>query len=93
MGVYLSTGLFNRNVHGLIESYLPPSIEEHWIDNIDDAYIQANLEDKPIFIDFTGYTCTNCRWMEINIFEDNEVKMLFDNFILTKLEIDILMHY
>ena len=21
-----------------------------------------------MFIDFTGYTCTNCRWMEANIF-------------------------
>jgi len=88
MGIYLSTGLFNRNVHGLIESYLPPPIEEHWIDNINDAYIQANIENKPIFIDFTGYTCTNCRWMEINVFEDNEVKMLFDNFILAKLYTD-----
>ena len=87
-GIYLSSGLFNRNIHGLIESYLPPSTEENWISNIDDAYIQAAIEDKPIFIDFTGYTCTNCRWMEINIFEDQRVISLFDNFILTKLYTD-----
>ena len=88
VGIYLSTGLFDRNIHGLIESYLPPSTEEHWIENIEQAYVQANLENKPIFIDFTGYTCTNCRWMEINIFEDNEVKKLFDSFVLTKLYTD-----
>jgi len=88
MGFYLCTGLFDRKVHGLIESYLPPPIEEHWIDNIDDALEESNMHDKPIFIDFTGYTCTNCRWMEINIFEDNEVKKIFENFILTKLYTD-----
>ena len=87
-GLYLSSGLFDRKVHGLIESYLPPEIEEKWIENIDEAYIVANIEDKPIFIDFTGYTCTNCRWMEINIFEEPEVKELFENFVLTKLYTD-----
>jgi thiol:disulfide interchange protein DsbD len=87
-GIYLGSGLFNRNIHGLIESYLPPPIEENWISDIEDAYIQAAIEDKPIFIDFTGYTCTNCRWMEINVFEDQRVKNLFDNFILTKLYTD-----
>ena len=87
-GLYLSSGLFDRKVHGLIESYLPPEIEEKWIENIDEAYLVANIEDKPIFIDFTGYTCTNCRWMEINIFEEPEVKELFENFVLTKLYTD-----
>ena len=86
--IYLFTGLFDRNINGLIESYLPPSVEEKWINNIDEAYKQALIVNKPIFIDFTGYTCTNCRWMEINIFEDPEVKSLFDNFVLAKLYTD-----
>ncbi len=87
--IYLATGLpEGSKVHGLIESYLPPPSEEHWIDNLDEALFIAQKENKPIFIDFTGYTCTNCRWMEINIFEQNEVKNLFDNFVLTKLYTD-----
>ncbi|MGA2263653.1 MAG: thioredoxin family protein, partial [Acidobacteriota bacterium] len=32
------------------------------------ALAQARQENKLVFIDFTGYTCTNCRWMEANIF-------------------------
>ena len=86
---YLTTGLMNgRKIHGLIESYLPPPTEEHWIDNLEDAFIVSQKENKPIFIDFTGYTCTNCRWMEINIFEEPDVQELFSKFILTKLYTD-----
>jgi len=88
IGLYLCSGLFDRKVHGLIESYLPPSIEENWVENIENAYILSRKNNQPIFIDFTGYTCTNCRWMEINIFEDDKIKELFNNFILTKLYTD-----
>ena len=89
IGVYLSTGLFNNNkVHGLVESYLPPDKQEKWIENLDEGYILAKELNKPIFIDFTGYTCTNCRWMEINIFEEEDVKLIFENFILVKLYTD-----
>ena len=89
IGVYLSTGLFNNNkVHGLVESYLPPDKQEEWIENLDEGYILAKELNKPIFIDFTGYTCTNCRWMEINIFEEEDVKLIFENFILVKLYTD-----
>ena len=42
----------------------------------------------PVFVDFTGYTCTNCRWMEINIFEESEVIELFEQFILIRLYTD-----
>ncbi len=87
-GIYLSTGLFGNNIHGLIESYLPPEKAENWIEDLDQAYVLAEKENKPIFIDFTGYTCTNCRWMEINVFELNAVKLLFEDFILVKLYTD-----
>ena len=89
IGIYLSTGLFRGNkVHGLIESYLPPDKEEDWIENLDEGYILSEELNKPIFIDFTGYTCTNCRWMEINIFEEEDVKLIFEDFILVKLYTD-----
>ena len=89
IGLYLSTGLFNNNkVHGLVESYLPPDKQEKWIENLDEGYILAKELNKPIFIDFTGYTCTNCRWMEINIFEEEDVKLIFENFVLVKLYTD-----
>ena len=94
----------NNNWSGLIESYLPPVIEKYkfiyedknsvdkgdWIvDDLDLAYQIANKENKPIFIDFTGYACTNCRWMELNIFTIEDVEdFLTTNFILVKLYTD-----
>tara|TARA_B100001758_G_C17873773_1_gene335189 strand:- start:41 stop:472 length:432 start_codon:yes stop_codon:yes gene_type:complete len=74
---------------GLVESYLPPpKSSSDWIEDLDLAYLKAKESNKPIFLDFTGYTCTNCRWMEINIFEQKEVVELFDEFILVKLYTD-----
>ena len=98
--IYLSTGLFSNKIFtgnskmlkitsGLVESYLPPpKASSLWIENLDLAYELAKDSNKPIFLDFTGYTCTNCRWMEINIFEDPEVVKLFSEFILVKLYTD-----
>ena len=88
LSIYFASGLTGKHLDGLVESYLPPSKIDDWTNTIDEAYILANKTNKPIFIDFTGYTCTNCRWMEVNIFEDSEIKLLFDNFILTKLYTD-----
>ena len=103
-GLYLGTGLLGRNIHGLIESYLPPIIhsdtktvdmvseseitDHKWYTELDDALLAAQAEDKPIFIDFTGYTCTNCRWMETNIFTIDEVKKRFEKYILLALYTD-----
>ena len=87
-GLYLSNGLYAGATHGLIESYLPPKHEEGWYENYNEALAASQKSDKPIFIDFTGYTCTNCRWMEKNIFVDSRVKKLFNNFILVRLYTD-----
>ena len=100
-GLYLSNGLFGGSVYGLIDSYLPPKqnyikeeighkniIEENWIENYKEGIELANKIDKPIFIDFTGYTCTNCRWMEVNVFTEEEVQKIFKDFILIKLFTD-----
>ena len=88
-GLYLFSGLFDNKIHGLIESYLPPeSGSTEWIENLDDAFEIAKKDNKLIFIDFTGYTCTNCRWMEINIFELPEVRELFNSYVLVKLYTD-----
>ena len=97
---YLSTGLFSDKIYaggntffrvtsGLVESYLPPpKSSSNWIEDLDLAYLKAQERNKPIFLDFTGYTCTNCRWMEINIFEQDDVIKLFEEFILVKLYTD-----
>jgi thiol:disulfide interchange protein DsbD len=63
--------------------------ESKWIINdLEAAKRQARLENKQIFVDFTGYTCTNCRWMEANIFPVPHVKDTLDKFVLVRLYTD-----
>ena len=87
-GLYLSNGLYAGKTHGLIESYLPPKEEKGWIEDYKEALLVAAEHPKPIFLDFTGYTCTNCRWMEKNIFTEDKIKELFEEFILVRLYTD-----
>ncbi len=51
------------------------------------AYAQAN--NKPIFLDFTGYGCVNCRKTEEHIWVDDKIKnQLTDDFVLVSLYVD-----
>ena len=60
-----------------------------WLDRLDQALFQAKNENKRVFVDFTGYTCVNCRWMEKNVFSDPQVMALFRReFILVQLYTD-----
>jgi thiol:disulfide interchange protein DsbD len=49
---------------------------------------EAQRQGKPIFIDFTGYTCTNCRWMEANMFPRPEIRAELSKFVLVRLFTD-----
>ncbi len=99
---YLLTGLFGSRL-GEIESFLPPAREVissagsstnangelSWITNDYEAAVkQAKAENKRIFIDFTGYTCTNCRWMETNMFPRPGVRTELEKFVRVKLFTD-----
>ncbi|MBT3479295.1 MAG: DUF255 domain-containing protein [Candidatus Marinimicrobia bacterium] len=103
-GLYLTSGLFGQRIHGIIYAYLPPVVEGesgavrtngasmaeefNWYRNLDDGLAEAKTTGKPVFIDFTGYTCTNCRWMEANTFTKTEVKHRFGEMILVQLYTD-----
>ncbi|MDR2868346.1 MAG: thioredoxin family protein [Bacteroidales bacterium] len=55
----------------------------------DQALQVAKKENKPIFIDFTGHGCTNCRKVENAVWADKRVRDLFNNdFILVTLYVD-----
>lgn len=62
--------------------------KEVWLDNYDQALVLAKKENKPLFIDFTGFTCTNCRWMEQNAFKSNELISRLNSFVKVKLYTD-----
>jgi thiol:disulfide interchange protein DsbD len=59
-----------------------------WATSYDDALEQARASGKPLFIDFTGYACTNCRWMEKNIFPQSAVRDELDRFERVQLYTD-----
>jgi thiol:disulfide interchange protein DsbD len=59
-----------------------------WYRDLDRGLSEAKATGKPVFIDFTGYTCTNCRWMESNVFTKTEVKHRFGEMVLVQLYTD-----
>ena len=61
----------------------------HWyLNDLDGALAAAREGDGRVFIDFTGYTCTNCRWMESNMFTIPEVAEQLERFVLARLYTD-----
>lgn len=49
----------------------------------------ARERNKPIFIDFTGYGCTNCRLMEENVWtQGKNMELLRDKFVVVSLFCD-----
>ncbi|RUT73185.1 protein-disulfide reductase DsbD family protein [Ancylomarina longa] len=49
----------------------------------------AKSQNKPIFIDFTGHGCVNCREMEANVWSDARVqKILREDYIIIALYVD-----
>jgi len=96
LGGWLATGLSGRRL-GELEAFLPPADlggtttggELAWtLNDYEAAVAQAARLDRPILIDFTGYTCTNCRAMEATVFSRQDVKEIFGNFVLARLYTD-----
>jgi len=49
----------------------------------------AKQQNKPVLLDFTGWSCTNCRKMEASVWADAEVlKRLKNDYILISLYVD-----
>jgi thioredoxin-related protein len=49
----------------------------------------AREKNKPLFIDFTGHGCVNCREMEDRVWSDPKVlKRLKENFVIVALYVD-----
>jgi thiol:disulfide interchange protein DsbD len=49
----------------------------------------AKAQNKPLFIDFTGHGCVNCREMEANVWSDPKVlQLLNDQYVVVALYVD-----
>jgi thiol:disulfide interchange protein DsbD len=53
-----------------------------------EALDRARSEGKLVFVNFTGYACTNCHWMKANMFTRPEIAGALKNFVLVELYTD-----
>lgn len=94
-------GAINGASLGKFSAFLPPvpypghtglvggRVGVAWLDNYDQALAKAKAENKPLFIDFTGITCTNCREMEQTVFNRPEIADAFKDFVTVSLYTDL----
>jgi thiol:disulfide interchange protein DsbD len=104
IGIWLATGLTGRPLGTLESFLPPviagsseattaaaqsPPAELSWaLNNLPATLSAAKQSNRRVFIDYTGYTCTNCRWMEANIFTRPEIKVALSKFVLARLYTD-----
>jgi thiol:disulfide interchange protein DsbD len=100
LSIYLLSGLFGNPLQADLDAYLPPADygvvgakvqshrEEAWIEDYEKAVAESQKTGRPMFIDFTGKTCTNCRLMEKTMFVRNDVQELFSKMVLVRLWTD-----
>jgi thiol:disulfide interchange protein DsbD len=96
---WLVSGVNEQRRLRQIEAFLPPEIigppegargtETTWmLNDYAGALTTARATQQLVFVDFTGYTCTNCRWMEANIFTRPDVSAELGQFVLARLYTD-----
>lgn len=99
LAAWLVSGVNEQRRLRQIEAFLPPDVigppegargtETSWVLNdYAGALTSARATQKLVFVDFTGYTCTNCRWMEANIFTRPDVSAELGQFVLARLYTD-----
>jgi len=80
----------STTVHKYAENYTRIKTRglDAWYD-YNQALQASKAEHKPIFIDFTGFNCVNCRKMEANVWTDPRVfNHLKNDFVMLQLVVD-----
>jgi thiol:disulfide interchange protein DsbD len=97
--ISLLPGMFGGKL-GDLEAYVPLANQEAggpsaqtgglvWLKNqYRPALDQARREGKLVFVNFTGYACTNCHWMKANMFTRPEIAAAMKDFVLVELYTD-----
>jgi thiol:disulfide interchange protein DsbD len=99
---YLVPGMFGAPTT-FVSGYLPPNSYREWKDpkstdcpqdlscfhDLKEGLCYAKSQGKPVFIDFTGYACVNCRKMEDNVWSDPKVyEYLNEKYVVISLYVD-----
>ncbi len=86
-GVFVAKGNLTEQPKYADRLKLPHGLQGYF--DFDQALKVSKELKKPIFVDFTGHGCTNCREMENRVWSDPEVlKRLRENFVLVALYVD-----
>ncbi|TND09230.1 MAG: proteiN-disulfide reductase [Bacteroidetes bacterium] len=99
--LYLVPGIFGAPTN-FVSGYLPPSYYREWkttktdcphdlscFHDFDEAMTYARKNKKPLFVDFTGYSCVNCRKMEDYVWPQPKIfKHLSEDYVIVSLYVD-----
>jgi thiol:disulfide interchange protein DsbD len=95
--VSLAPGMFGGKL-GELDAYVPEPVGQvgqaappalSWLKNdYRGALDRARREGKLVFVNFTGYACTNCHWMEANMLTRPEIAAALNGFVLVDLYTD-----
>ena len=95
--IYLVPGLWGAPLKAT-SAFVPPlytqdfnlygnGLEEY--DDFDEGMKAAAAQGKPVFVDFSGYGCVNCRKMEGAVLDEADVKnTIAEGFVTIKLMVD-----
>lgn len=95
--VYLVPGLWGAPLKS-ISAFAPPLATQDFnlyggeyeeFDDYDEGMAFAKKAGKPVFVDFTGYGCVNCRKMEMAVFDTPEVRSILErDYVIIRLYVD-----
>ncbi len=100
LALSLIPGMFGGRL-GELDAYVPSA--EHagfslggstqeksaWLkDDYAGALAKASAEGKNVLINFTGYSCTNCKWMKTNMFPREGIATLLEQYVVVELYTD-----
>lgn len=100
LALHLGVGLFqNKPFGGWLDGWLPPVQASAsaqagrapvlaWTHSLAEGRARAEREGKLVFVNYTGYTCTNCRYMEYGVFPHPRIMPLLQQTVLVELYTD-----
>ncbi len=99
--LYLTPGIWGAPLK-LVSGFPPPEFYKEWktsanecphdlncFHDYEEGMRYAKAQGKPVMIDFTGWSCVNCRKMEDNVWSDSKVlNRLSEKYVLISLYVD-----
>lgn len=85
--VYMVSGYMGNTLKA-VSAFLPPKDMGVAFEDWDEGMSYAKEKGMPVFIDFTGYGCVNCRKMEAAVFSQEEIEKELDKYVVIRLYTD-----